>query len=227
VGLINDGGFPFTAYQDMSHTSLVLPDTVSRTDLETMLQFLTRMGRESASRKGIELTAYHASTLPGDIRKDSHLVLIGQRSRNKLFNEIQSKASLLTENKWNTLQEDQKNKIAQLNYAPGQGVVEEMLSPWGDNRVLLLLTGENDTAMVHDAQLFQNDAWFTGIKQGNLTVVNDDGPQSLILLKKGEARFFHAQDLKGGFQLPSWAWIIIGFFSILGLISLLRFMFGR
>lgn len=227
VGLINDGGFPFTAYQDMSHTSFVLPDAATRSDLETMLQFSTRMGRESSSRKGIELSVHHAGSLPGDVRKDSHLIVIGQRSQNKLFNELNSKATLLTENKWNTLQEDQKNKVAQLNYAPGQGIVEEVLSPWNENRVVLLLTGENDTALAHDAQLFENDNWFKAVKQGNLTVVNDEGPQSLILLKKGEARFFHAQDLKGGFQLPNWAWIVIGFFSLLGVISVLRFLFGR
>ena len=91
----------------------------------------------------------------------------------------------------------------------------------------LLLTGENDTALVRDAQLFQNDVWFKAIKQGNLTVVNDDGPQSAILLSKGEARFFHAQDQRGGFQIPTWAWIIGGFFAVMGFFSVLRFLFGR
>ncbi len=227
VGLINDGGYPFTAYQDMSKTALVLPDSVGNTDLEAMLQFLTRVGRESASRKGIELAAYHASKLPDDIKKDRNLIVIGQRKQNKLFDELKDKAALLTEGTWNTLQEDQKAKIAQINYAPGQGIVEEVLSPWNEGRVALLLTGENDTALVHDAQLFQNDTWFKGIKQGNLTVVNDDGPQSLIMLKKGEARFFHAQDQGSGFQMPTWAWIILGFFTVMGLISVLRFLFGR
>jgi hypothetical protein len=227
VGLINDGGYPFTTYQDMSKTGLVLPDSTSHTDLEAMLQLLTRLGRESSSRKGIELSAYHAATLPDNIKKDQNLIIIGQHEHNKLFGELQDKASLLTEGTWNTLQEEQKSKVAQLNYTPGQGIVEELLSPWNENRVLLLVTGQNDTAMVHDAQLFQNDAWFTGIKQGNLTVVNDDGPQSLILLKKGEARFFYAQDQRGGFQMPTWAWIGIGFFSLVGLASVLRFLFGR
>lgn len=227
VGLINDGGYPFTAYQDMSRTAIVLPDTPNRTDLETMLQFATRMGRESASRKGIELVAYQASKLPDDIKKDRHLVIIGQHSQNKLFAELKDKAALLTEGTWNTLQEDQKTKVAQLSYSPGQGIVEEMLSPWNDARVVLLITGENDTALVRDAQLFAKDAWFKGINQGNLTVVNDNGPQSAILLSKGEARFFYPQEQRGGFQMPTWGWIAIGFFSLMGLISVLRFLFGR
>jgi hypothetical protein len=181
----------------------------------------------SLSHKGIELTAYHANSLPDGVKKDSHLVVIGQRKLNKLFAELDSKATLLEDGTWNTLNEDQKNRIAQLHYTPGQGIIEQVLSPWNENRTVTLLTGENDTALVRNAQLFENDEWFGKIQPGNLTVVNDDGPQSLILLKKGEARFFYPRDLRNGFQLPTWAWIAAGFFSILGVISVLRFFFGR
>jgi hypothetical protein len=227
VGLVNDAGFPFTGYQDLSHTGVIVPDTVSRTDLEVMLQFLTRMGRDSASHKGIELTAHHASSVPDNERKENHWVVIGRNGHNKLLGEIRDKASLLMDNQWTTLQEEQKNRIAQINYAPGQGIVEELLSPWNENRVLLLLTGENDTALVRNAQLFQNDTWFSAIKPGNITVVNDEGPQSLLLLKKGEARFVHPQDFQPGFPFPAWLWIPIGILSLLGVLSILRFLFGR
>ncbi len=227
VGLINDGGYPFTAYQDMSQTTFVLPDSVTRTDLEAMLQFATRLGRESKSHKGIELSAYHAASLNGDARKNNHLVVIGQKGQNKLFSELHDKTSLLTDGATNTVQEDQQRKIAQLNYTPGQGIIEQILSPWNENRVVMLLTGENDTALVRDSQLFANDAWFAAIQPGNLTVVNDEGPKSLILMKKGEARFFYPHEMKGGFQLPTWGWIALGFFSLVGLFSVLRFFFGR
>lgn len=227
VGLINDGGYPFTAYQDMSKTALVLPDSVSNTDLDVMLQLLTRLGRDSLSHKGIELTTHHAASLPDDVKKDRNLIIIGQRDRNKLFNDVKDKASLLVDGTWNTLQEEQKTKVAQLNYTPGQGIVEELLSPWNSGRVALLVTGQNDTALVRDAQLFQNDPWYAAIKQGNLTVVNDNGPQSLVLLKKGEARFFYAQDQHSGFQMPTWGWIALSFFALLGMVSVFRFMFGR
>ena len=227
VGLINDGGYPFTAYQDMSKTGLVLPDSVSQNDLNAMLQFVTRLGRDSLSHKGIELTAHHAATLPDDIKKDRNLVIIGQRDKNKLFGDVKDKASLLVDGTWNTLQEEQKTRVAQINYTPGQGIIEELLSPWNASRVALLITGQNDTALVRDAQLFQNDAWYAAIKQGNITVVNDNGPQALTLLKKGEARFFYAQDQHSGFQMPTWGWIAMSFFALLGVISVLRFMFGR
>lgn len=228
VGLINDGGYPFSAYQDFSQTTMVLPDAVRPTDLEALLHLATRLGRESSSRKGIELAVHKAGSLPDHNKKNHHLVIIGQRSQqSQLLNEMKDKASLLMDGEWKSLQDDQKNRLAEINYTPGQGIVEQLLSPWNDKRVVMLLTGEDDTALIRNAQLFQNDEWFGKINQGNLTVVNDLGPQSTILLTKGEARFFYPQDLKDGFQLPSWVWIIVGFFAVLGLLSLIRFLFGR
>jgi hypothetical protein len=227
VGLVNDAGFPFTGYQDLSHFGFALPDTLNRTDLEAMLQAASRLGRESQSQKGIELTAHHVSTVPDNERKENHWIVIGRRGANKWLDEVKGKASLLMENGWNNLQEEQKNRIAQINYAPGQGVVEELLSPWNDNRVLLLLTGENESAIVHDAQLFQNQAWFAAIKMGNIAVVNDDGPKSLLLLKKREARYVLAQDQRAEGGLPGWAWLPIGALSLIGLLAIGRFLFGR
>lgn len=227
VGLINDGGYPFTAYQDMSKTSVVLPDQPSAVDLNAMLQFLTRMGRESSSLKGIELSAYKVSDLPDDEKKDRNLVVIGQSKHNKIFKDLHDKSTLLIEDSWHSLQDEQKQQLTRINYQAGQGIVEEMLSPWNDNRVVLMLTGENEAAIEKDAALFQNDSWFKQIKNGNLTVVNGDGPKSTILLKKGEARFFYMQDQQTGFTMPVWGWIVLGFLSLLGIISILRFLFSR
>lgn len=231
VGLINDAGFPLTGYQDLSHLGVALPEDTGRTDLEAMLQILTRLGRESASHKGIELTAHHAGSVPDNERKENHWILIGQHEHNGLLKDMKGKSTLLMEGQWNNLQEQQKNRIAQINYAPGQGIIEEVLSPWNENRVVLMLTGQNDSAIIHDAQLFQNDAWFSAIKPGNITVVNNEGPQSLLLLEKGRARFVHPGELQGGGSplgpLGGWLWIPVGILSIIGVVAIFRFLFGR
>lgn len=227
VGLVNDGGYPFTGYQNMSHTTLVLPKNPSFVDLEVLLQFASRLGRESYSHKGIELAVHRTDTLPDDLKKNDHLVVIGMTGQNELMKELDTKTVLLTEGKWNTLQDDQQKRIASLQYNESQGIVEQLLSPWNDKRVVMLLTGETDTAMVHTAQLFEKDNWFGNIPQSNLTVINDEGPKGMILLKKGEAKFLYPQDLKQGFQMPTWGWILFGFFALMGLFSVLRFFFGR
>lgn len=226
VGLVNDGGFPFTAYQDLSQMAVVLPDSPTNQDLSTMIQFLTRIGRVSESKRGILLTAHHAGTLADDAKKNRHLVAIGLKSRNKLFDELKTKMSLLTGPEWAELKRDNA-KLAEVNYTGNQGIIEEILSPWNKDRVILLLTGESDTALMRTAQTFSTDKWFAAIAPGNLAVVNDDGPKSLILMQQGEAKFFYPDNLRPGFQMPTWGWIVIGIFAVLGLLSLLRFLFGR
>jgi len=229
VGLVNDAGFPFSEYQDFSHVGYALPDSVEPSDLEAMLQIASRLGRESASHKGIELIAHHVSTVPDNQKGAKHWIVIGRRGHNKWLDEVKGKASLLMENGWNHLQDPQKTKVAQINYTAGQGIVEELLSPWNDKQVLLFLTGENETALSHDAQLFQNQDWFSTIKMGNIVVVNDNGPQSLLFLQKREARFLQSNTAESGNSnsIPPWIWIPLGLLSLLGLGSIFRFFSGR
>lgn len=226
VGLVNDGGFPFTAYQDLSHVAVVMPKQATDGDKEVMIQTLSRLGRESASRRGISIRAFHADSLPGDVRGDSHLIVIGNKDRNPLLNELRSKSRLVVEEKWTELRTPD-GKVIEMGYSPDQGLVEQMLSPWNDKRVVLILNGETDTALNRIAQLFAYDKWFSAIEQGNLVVVNSEGPKSLTVLTKGEARFLLPQDLQGGFVMPTWGWILVGFLAVLGLFSILRFLFGR
>ena len=105
--------------------------------------------------------------------------------------------------------------------------MEELISPWNEKRVVLLLSGESETALKRVSQLFKWDDWFYGLQPGNLAVVNADGSKSLILLEHGEAKFFFSPDLREGFSLPAWVWIMLSFFTVVGLFSILRFLFGR
>ncbi|MEM0950955.1 MAG: cellulose biosynthesis cyclic di-GMP-binding regulatory protein BcsB [Cyanobacteria bacterium P01_H01_bin.74] len=228
LGLMNDGGYPFTAYQDLSKTSVVLPDNYTATDLNAMLQLLTRFGRESRSLKGIELTAYKASELPEDHKTGNNLIVIGATGQNTLLEDLNDKSVLLTapNSEQTQLKTADQEKLAELQYQPGQGVIEELLSPWNENRVVLLLTGVNAPAIQQTAALFERDAWFKEIQEGNLMVVNANGPKSTIIMKKGEARFFYEQDQRDGFKMPIWGWITLGFFAFLGVLSILRFLLG-
>lgn len=226
VGLINDGGYPFTAYQDLNQVAVVFPKTANRADKNLLIQALTRLGRESNSNRGINIQAYHADSLPGGSKSASNLIVIGHKGRNPLIGELKSKVKLITEGNEAALK-DPDNKLVVINHTPDQGLVEELISPWNDKRVALLLTGENDTALDRVAQMFSDDQWFASIGEGNLTVVNQDGPKSLIVMGRGDAQFVQPQDQREGFVMPTWGWIVLGFFAVMGLFSVLRFLFGR
>ena len=118
-------------------------------------------------------------------------------------------------------------KLAEFRYGPEQGIMEEIISPWNASRVALALTGQSEAAMSRLAKLFSSDELFGMIEEGNIAVVNDDSTKSLVVMKQGDARFMYPQDLRQGFNLPNWAWIIVGAFAVIGLFSVARFLFGR
>ncbi|MBX2860977.1 MAG: cellulose biosynthesis cyclic di-GMP-binding regulatory protein BcsB [Vampirovibrio sp.] len=227
LGLLNDGGYPFTANPDLTDVSLVLPQQASATDLNVMVQLLTRLGRLSHSNSGIELKAHHENTLPEEARKSNHLIAIGKLGALKLTENLSSKLQLLVDevSKSVASPETSGSLLTKLRYKSDQGLMEEILSPWNDNRVILLASGESDTALNRLANLFQQDKRFGALEPGNVAVVNATGSKSLQLLEKGEARFINKQGGNGGLTLPQWGWFLLYFFAVVGLFSLIRFLF--
>lgn len=226
VGLINDGGFPFTGYQDLSRVSVVMPDNPSPSELNVMLQSLTRLGRVSQSKRGIRLTAYHAGSVAEEAKKENHLILIGTKDSNTMLAEFDGRFHLLMEGNTANLR-GINEKLAEFQYTPDQGVMEEVISPWNASRVALALTGETGQALKRIANLFASDKLFGGIGDGNISVVNENSSNTFIVMKQGDARFMYPSDLRQGFNLPTWGWILAGFFALVGLFSVARFLFGR
>lgn len=228
VGLLNDGGFPFTVYQDLSQLTIVLPGSVRSADVETLVQLMTRLGRMSTTKTGINPAVVRDSALTGDLKNNSHVIVIGTLSSNSVFNDLNSKARLLVDPQQQvSLKQSDKDKLATLQYNGNQGIVEEVLSPWTDKRVALLLTAENDTGLKRLGRLFESDKAFSAIDPGNLLVMNEDMPKSLLLLEVGEAKFLTPTELQSGFTLPLWAWMVIGLFTLIGLFTFLKFLFWR
>jgi cellulose synthase operon protein B len=237
VGLINDAGYPFTATQDFSQVAAVVPQQASTTDLNTLVQILGRLGKESQSQTGINLGVYHANSIPDNVKRERHLILIGNEDKNSLFKDVKSKLHLLVSGNTKDLSgpdANSANKLASLNYSADQGVLEETLSPWNDNRVALLAFGANDSALNKIGTLFTQDSQFSAIQQGNLLVANGNGSKSLVDLKQGDAKFLYPSDLKGGgtgagdaCPIPVWAMWLVGILAVFGLLGLVKGLFGK
>ena len=229
LGLLNDGGYPFSAHQDFSDVSFVLPKILEREHLQTFLSMLTRFGKESRSQSGIRINAFHEESLPEDLKRNNHLIAIGQIGSLELMNELQSKLMLvIAETRKAVMQESPNKLLSKLDYKRGQGILEELVSPWNSNRVILLATGETKDALKHLTNLFSKDKLFGAIGPGNVLVMNQDASTSVTLLKKGEARFMNRQGGNdSGLSLPQWGWFMLYAFAVFGLFSLLRLLFLR
>jgi hypothetical protein len=227
LGLLNDGGYPFTGFQDLSQMGLVLPDQITQADLNVMLQFLSRMGRISASKTGIQVTVNRSGQLPEAVKKDRHLVLIGTRDQHALMRDVESKLHLLLTGQISDLKGPDQAKLVQLQLSGNQSGLEQMLSPWNPQRVAMLLSGANNAALDDVANLFAQDSQFASIQPGNVAVTTPTGPKSLVLLDKGEAKFLYPQDLRPEDRYPLWSLILVGLLALVGAFSLLGRVFRR
>ncbi len=230
VGLLNDGGFPFTLYQDLSQIAIIMPKSLKATDLDALLNVTARLGRASKTQTGINLSVSRPDSLNEADKTGRHLIVIGSTKRNSLLQEFKSKTKLLIQNKTISAQNtpgSPLDTLATLHYTPEQGMIEEILSPWNPKKMALLITGETAEALKRTSQLFARDSWFNQIKPGNLMVINQNGPKSLTFLEKGDARFIRPEDYSPGPKIPSWIWVILGIFTFFGFLSVLRFFFHR
>jgi cellulose synthase operon protein B len=153
-------GFPLASPQDLSATAIVLPDTPTDTDVETLLAFSERMGRISRS-EAVKLTAYLPSTIPPDVRNQQNIVAIGARDRfpfPEVFDSSSQGLSLAASfwRQWNQ---------SQLQPLPDkEGVVKAIPSPWSRDRVLLALSGQTDDSLREVQDLFNRDPLFSQLR---------------------------------------------------------------
>lgn len=159
-------GYPLTAPQDFSRAAFVLPQKPSQTDLETMLQVSSRLGRLSRS-DSVQLEAYRADTLPEEVRQERHLVAIGERQGFPLPQALADPSGLVLEAGF--LRRRERSQVQAL---PDQaGAVQAQVSPWNDERLLLGLTSQSATGLESIKQLFAKDGLFTQLA-GDTVLVN-------------------------------------------------------
>jgi hypothetical protein len=148
--------FPFieTSLQSIPVT-LVLPDQPTSDDLTTAATVAAGLGQMSGGT--IDLTAVLASGLGSDIRHDSHLVVIGKPDYNTLLSSLVLPLPI---------------NSAELE--PGQGVLEEIVSPWNEFRLILIVSGLDDEGMLKACHALNREAHFLGMR-GHVAVVTQLG----------------------------------------------------
>ncbi|MBW4648996.1 MAG: cellulose biosynthesis cyclic di-GMP-binding regulatory protein BcsB [Kastovskya adunca ATA6-11-RM4] len=183
-------GFPFAAPQDLSQTAIVVPQNPSPTDLLTLLEFSERLGRLSKS-ESVKLQVYTTDSLPEQVRSQANLVGIGVREQFP-FPEVFQAGALKLKNVFG--RQWQQGNIQTLS--DEEGIIQEIISPWNSDRVLLALSGQTETGLEQVQQLLDKDPWFfqlqddTVLVSSNLenTSAYDEDAYNLEFLQKSQPR---------------------------------------
>lgn len=165
-------GFPFAGPQDLSSTSFVMAEQPSPAALMAMLEASERLGRLSES-KAVQLNAYPESELPSDELNNDNLILVGSRDQLPLASELSQNAKrgqslALT---GNSLTGKDGTVVQTLD---GKGIIQQIISPWNQERVILALTGQSDSDLSIVQQVLEYDTWFLQLEGDTVLVSRND-----------------------------------------------------
>ena len=147
-------GFPFAAPQDLSNTTIVLPDSPSQSDLLVMLEMGERLGRLSKA-DSVQMTVYRASKLPEEQRNAHHLIAIGTEAKFPFPEAFGDGGFAIQQEK---ARQWQQSRIQVL--PDNQGMVKQIISPWNRDRVLLALSAQTDAGLKHVRDFVAQDPLF-------------------------------------------------------------------
>jgi hypothetical protein len=138
--------FPFTERTLLGiPVTIILPDYPTADDLSAAATVAAGLGQMSGG--AVDLTVALASELGPDIQDNHHLIVIGKPDDNVLFNDLALPLA-----------------IDSTTIKSGQGVLEEILSPWNEFRLVLVVSGLDDEGVSKASHALNRQAHFLGMR---------------------------------------------------------------
>ncbi len=151
--------FPFTEQSLLNiTTTIVLPNQPTSTDLSAAATIAAGLGQMSGGN--IDLTAVLAGNLGPDIQNNNHLIVIGRPEANELVNDLALPLP-----------------VDETILKPGQGILQEIVSPWNEFRLLLAVSGLDDEGLLKAGDALNRQAHFLGMR-GPVAIVVELGTLS-------------------------------------------------
>ncbi len=139
--------------------TMVLPDQPTSDDLSIAATVAAGLGRMSGA--SINLNTVTANNLSPEIQANHHLIVIGSPDNNSLLDQLELPLPITPE----TLSD------------PARGVLEEMVSPWNEFRVILVVSGLNNEGVTKASYALNRQTHFLGMR-GPVAVILDVMPLS-------------------------------------------------
>ena len=166
-------GFPFGAPQDLSTTALVVPQEPSPTEIATLLEFSTRLGRLSKA-KSVQLGVYTASSAPKELLKKRQLVAIGTQKTFPFPEALKAGDFQIKEG------QERQQTLSEIQTLPdSDGVIKEIISPFASDRILLALTAQTENGLKQVQDFFRQDPLFFQLKEDTVLIsANTANPEA-------------------------------------------------
>lgn len=133
--------------------TIVLPDQPTSNDLSVAATIAAGLG--SQSNGNINLTAIPAGNIDVDLLSTSHLIVVGQPDKNSLLGDLDLPLALDS----STLDS-------------GQGILQEIVSPWNQFRLVLVVSALDDEGIIKAGTVLNRQVNFLGMR-GPVAIVLD------------------------------------------------------
>jgi hypothetical protein len=228
VGLINDGGYPFTAYRDMQEDVFVLANEYNAIDAYALLWIVARLGKMTNPTEAINFDVVRYSNMTSKHKNDKNIIAIGTANRNKLITNSDAEMDLIfSEDQFKIMKKEKMEKVSEIKELHNMGIIEQMLSPWNSNRVMMIVFGQDDKGLLNAVSLFSDNEKFKNLKRGNIVAVSGNTVKSVTTLNKDQARIIHGEQVKRKAATADFWWNLFKIFlMIIGALALIKIIFG-
>ncbi len=168
-------GFPFASHQDLSKTTIVVPQNPSQTDVLTLLEFSERLGQLSQA-SSVEFNVYTPDTLSKAEKNNTNIVAIGTQDKFPLPEVLEKSQGLNLSQSFIRLFRNKKSQEqAKIQVAKNdQGIIKEIISPWNSDRVVLALTAQTESGLDRVRQILDYDSWFFQLKEDTVLITSEN-----------------------------------------------------
>lgn len=228
MGLINDGGYPFTAYRDLQDTVFVLADDFNPIDVYAMLSTTARLAKMTTPTAAINLDAIRYKHLTNEQKSAKNFIVIGTEFRNELIKKLNAELHLIYQESFKLFKKDKLDQLTKLKDIPNQGIVEQMLSSsWNENRVIMIIYGQDDRGLLNAISLFTDDNKFKQIERGNIVAIAGETVKTINTLTKNQVKQLYGEQIQRVAALPDfWLRILKIFLMVVGVLAILKILFG-
>ncbi|NJN31229.1 MAG: cellulose biosynthesis cyclic di-GMP-binding regulatory protein BcsB [Synechococcales cyanobacterium RM1_1_8] len=188
-------GFPYAAPQDLSATSFVTAANPTENTIRTLLETSERLGRLSRSDAD-QVNAYLADNLPQEERDGDNLILIGSRDNFPLVEELKQKSTAGNRLVIDGQSLKGKDGTVIQSFPEGRGIIQQIISPWNSERVVLALTGQADSDLALVEQMFEYDTWFLQLEGDTVLVSRNDETVSSLDPNAYELKILQANKVR-------------------------------
>lgn len=212
IDYINDGGYPFTAFPDMQNTMFVLNKNIDSTDFKSLLDLTASFAKQMFFNDYMNFKVIKADSFNKKQSKNYNIIAIGRYNNFDFYKYLEKDTLIDYSSKTMDFKNpDNTKKFSDVITSPDLGIVEQIISPFNNKRVIMILFGKNNTGLNNASSLFIDKDKFLNIKSGNIALVSKDTVKYVNNYPEDKKIFLYTNDLdvKKIFGIPL-NWIVKG-----------------